>query len=395
MALIIGVLLIPTALGLAKVDRDRDVSELERALVAETDEHGGALESYFARARAIVLLTANSPAFADVLAEPGTRLEKIDRQDRSLREVTHHLRYLEQLYPNSIGEACFIDTNGEEFARAVRGEIAPPDNLSTEEEQTVFFAPTFALDFGQVHQTQPYISPDTAEWVVANATLIPQADGVKRAFVHFEVTVESFRREMGASAAATTATDYQLRIIDGRTGAVIIDGSRPQRIGAALGAAGDDRFAGLAGDARSAGVTEIDGRRTAFRHITATAGNANDWIVVATAASPHRQLRVERRTGAKRDARDRGADDRAGERLASCFGSRARVAGQLGRLDQAGQPPQVPRRPRPPRPQRLSGGTRCADDVRPQRIQELQRQLRPPRRRRAAAAPGRRAAETP
>jgi diguanylate cyclase (GGDEF)-like protein len=285
-ALIIGVLLIPTALGLAKVDRDRDVSELERALVAETDEHGGALESYFARARAIVLLTANSPAFADVLAEPGTRLEKIDRQDRSLREVTHHLRYLEQLYPNSIGEACFIDTNGEEFARAVRGEIAPPDNLSTEEEQTVFFAPTFALDFGQVHQTQPYISPDTAEWVVANATLIPQADGVKRAFVHFEVTVESFRREMGASAAATTATDYQLRIIDGRTGAVIIDGSRPQRIAAALGAAGDDRFAGLAGDARSAGVTEIDGRRTAFRHITATAGNANDWIVVATAASP-------------------------------------------------------------------------------------------------------------
>ena len=81
MALIIGVLLIPTALGLAKVDRDRDVSELERALVAETDEHGGALESYFARARAIVLLTANSPAFANVLAEPGTRLEKVDRQE--------------------------------------------------------------------------------------------------------------------------------------------------------------------------------------------------------------------------------------------------------------------------------------------------------------------------
>ena len=247
-ALIVGVLLIPTALGVAKFDRDRDVSELERTLVAETDEHGGALESYFARARSIVLLTANSPAFANVLAEPGTRIEKVRRQSRSLREVTHQLGYLEQLYPTSIGEACFIDANGEEFARAVRGEIAKPEDLSTVEEQAVFFAPTFALDFGQVHQTRPYVSPDTKEWVVANATLIPQADGQKRAFVHFEVTVESFRREMGASKPSELGNEYELRVVDGRTGKVVIDGGRPQRIGAALGAPRDARFAKLARD---------------------------------------------------------------------------------------------------------------------------------------------------
>ena len=150
-ALIVGVLLIPTALGMAKLDHDRDASELERALVAETDEHGGALESYFARSRSIVLLTANSPAFANVLAEPGTRREKVLRHGRSIREVTHQLDYLEQLYPTSIGEACFIDANGEEYARAVRGRIAKPSELSTAEEQTVFFAPTFSLNFGQVH----------------------------------------------------------------------------------------------------------------------------------------------------------------------------------------------------------------------------------------------------
>ena len=146
-----------------------------------------------------MLLTGNSPAFARVLAEPGTRKQKVARQSRNIADVTHQLDYLEQLYPTSIGEACFIDANGEEFARAVRGEIAKPGDLSTEEEQAGFFAPTFALDFGQVHQTRPYVSPDTKEWVVANATLIPQADGQKRAFVHFEVTVESFRRAMGAS----------------------------------------------------------------------------------------------------------------------------------------------------------------------------------------------------
>src|SRR3954451_25389536 len=116
-ALIVGVLLIPTALGVAKLDHDRDASELERALVAETDEHGGALESYFARSRAIVLLTANSSPFAKLLAEPGTRAQKVRRHGRDIAAVTHGLGYLEQLYPSSIGEACLIDGNVEEFAR--------------------------------------------------------------------------------------------------------------------------------------------------------------------------------------------------------------------------------------------------------------------------------------
>jgi diguanylate cyclase (GGDEF)-like protein len=281
-ALIIGVLMIPTALGMAKVDYDRDASELERALVAETDQHGGALESYFSRARSIILLTANSPAFANVLAEPGTRVEKVRRQSRSIREVTHQLNYLEQLYPTSIGEACFIDTNGEELARVVRGTIAPPTDLSTQEEQTVFFAPTFVLGFGQVHQTRPYVSPDTKEWVIANATLIPEPDGHKRAFVHFEVTLESFRRQMGATTSKL-GNGSKLRVIDRRTGKIIIDGDHPQRAGAALGDPGDKRFAPLVHASRSAGITELDGHRTAYRRIESLAGNANAWIIVATA----------------------------------------------------------------------------------------------------------------
>jgi len=285
-AFIIGVLLIPTALGVAKFDRDRDVSELERTLVAETDEHGGALESYFARARSTVLLTGNSPAFAKVLAEPGTRRQVVRRQSPNIADVTHQLGYLEQLYPTSIGEACFIDADGEEFARQVRGEIAKPKDLSTVEEQAVFFAPTFGLGFGQVHQTRPYVSPDTKEWVVANATLIPQADGQKRAFVHFEVTVESFRREMGASKPSKSGNEYELRVIDSRTGRVVIDSSHPQRVGAALGVPRDARFAQLARAARPAGVTKVAGHRTAYRHIKSTAGNANKWIVVASAKAP-------------------------------------------------------------------------------------------------------------
>src|ERR671926_187406 len=50
-ALIVGVILIPTGLGLAGMDHDRELSQLERTLVAETDEHGAALDNYFTRVR--------------------------------------------------------------------------------------------------------------------------------------------------------------------------------------------------------------------------------------------------------------------------------------------------------------------------------------------------------
>jgi diguanylate cyclase (GGDEF)-like protein len=278
-ALIMGVILCTAALGTAKLEHDREVSDVERLLVAETDEHAGALETYFARARSSALLTANSPAFSNLLAAPGTRAEKVRRGIRPIREATQQLAYLEQLYPRSIGEVCLIGSNGAEYTRVVHGRIAPPTELSTTEQSTTFFAPTFAQRFGQVHQPRPYVSPDTQEWVVANATLIPQADGGKRAIAHFEVTIESFRRALGTSSA------YDLRVVDGKTGAVIIDSRRPQRIGAPLGTPGDRRFASVK-SVGGHGITKIDGHPTAYRRIRRSAGNVNDWVVLAGAPTP-------------------------------------------------------------------------------------------------------------
>jgi diguanylate cyclase (GGDEF)-like protein len=276
-SLLVGVVLIPTALGIAKLEHDRDASRLERTLRAEADQQAGVLAAYFERARANILLTANVPAFSNVLAEDGTRVAKVRRQGRSLREVTRQLGYLEELYPDSIGEACLIDHRGEEYARVVRGDVARPGDLSTVEEQTTFFAPTFALSAGKVHQTRPYVSPDTREWVVANATPIPGSGHGDRAIVHFEVTVESFRQAMSSNR------DAELRVVDAFTGAVVIDGAHPQRVGARLGVARDKRFAGLVSDARRSGVTDMDGRRTAFHRIVGGPDNANRWMVVATA----------------------------------------------------------------------------------------------------------------
>jgi diguanylate cyclase (GGDEF)-like protein len=278
-ALIMGVILCTAALGAAKLEHDRSVTDVERLLVAETDEHAGALETYFARARSSALLTANSPAFTNLIDAPGTREEKVRARIRPVREATQQLAYLEQLYPKSIGEVCLIGNDGAEYTRVVHGRIALPSELSRTEQSTTFFAPTFAQRFGQVHQPRPYVSPDTGEWVVANATLIPQADGRKRAIAHFEVTIESFRRALGVSHA------YELRVVDGRTGRVIIDAAHPQRIGAPLGVPSDRRF-GKIRDVGAAGVTRIDGRPTAYRRIQRTAGNVNDWIVLAGAPKP-------------------------------------------------------------------------------------------------------------
>ena len=148
----------------------------------------------------MILLTANSPAFANVLAEPGARADKVRRQSRHIRRGhAPPARISRRSIPNSIGEACFIDADGEEFARVVRGQVAPAKRpLDRRGADRLLYADVRASASAQVHQTRPYVSPDTNEWVVANATLIPQPDGRKRAFVHFEVTVESFRRAMGA-----------------------------------------------------------------------------------------------------------------------------------------------------------------------------------------------------
>jgi two-component system cell cycle response regulator len=94
------------------------------------------------------------------------------------------------------------------------------------------------------------------------------------------VTVESFRRAMGVDP------DAELRVIDGKTGRVVIDGSVRQRVGARLGVPADQRYRALAARADEQGVAEVDGHTVAYRRIRATAGNTNDWIVVASATTP-------------------------------------------------------------------------------------------------------------
>jgi diguanylate cyclase (GGDEF)-like protein len=279
--LLVAICLLPVGIGSGTSAHSHAKAALDGALANTASAQAQVLEDYFSRARSIDLLTANNPAFQDFYRAPGDRTAKIRAGGPVLDKANQALGYLEELFPDSIGEACFIDRAGPEIARMVRGERATPADLSPDESGAAFFAPTFALRHGQVYQARPYVSPDTKEWVISNSTLMPTTDGSKPAIVHFEVTIESFRK-----VAASLDSRFDITVVDAKTGQVVIDSRQPQRIGAPLGSPSDRRFQPVTQAGTSQGSSSVDDRPLAYQRLERQPHNANDWYVVAAARAP-------------------------------------------------------------------------------------------------------------
>jgi diguanylate cyclase (GGDEF)-like protein len=279
-ALVVSIVLIPLSLAIDVIDRNTQRADLERRLADDAESHAAALDAMFSRARTITLITAHNAAFRDFYTGRGSRRSKLRPGSRYFTAANASLRYLETLFPRSIGELCFIDHSGAENARVVHGRSAPVSDLSPDEASNPFFAPTFALRPGHVFQSRPYVSPDTHDWVVGNATPVGVGRGAAPAIVHYELSIESLRRDLVARESGIV-----LRVIDDSSGRVVIDGSRSQRVGAPLGVPSDHRFAGLVRTADRAGIAGVAGRPSAYRRVTPVDGNANRWIVVASSAS--------------------------------------------------------------------------------------------------------------
>ena len=275
LVLVVVAALLPALLvGLFIRDR-HDRQARDRTLAYEARTEAAALEGYFARARALTALLGQNPAFVHFYRDPRPRAAKVRAGIEPMREAEQALASLELLFPGSIGEACFIDRSGPENARAVRGKVAPLSDLSPDETGAPFFGPTFALQPGQVYQSQPYRSPDTHDVVIANSTVIPTVDGVKRAIVHFEVSLASFR-----SASTFRSSSAELAIVDALTGRVVLGSESgtliPER----------DPIEGLAGASDARGLTSIRNHRAAFDQVAADSNNANRWVVVAVSRTP-------------------------------------------------------------------------------------------------------------
>src|SRR3954447_23465972 len=275
--LLVALCLLPAGMGAAMGQRSQARAGLDAGLAHAANEQAEVLSDYFARARSLTLLASRNPAFAHFYGRRGDRVTRIRTNRALMDEINEGLGYLETLFPGSIGEACFIDRSGAEVARMVRGVRATLSDLSLNESKNPFFAPSFALPIGSVYQARPYVSPDTKEWVISNSTPLDTADRSKPAIVHFEVTVESFR------AAAAKTGQYDVNVVDRRTGQIVFDSGQQQAVGAPLGRPGDTRFAALTGLATASGQLMMDGRPAAYQRLDQTSGNTNDWIVVAVA----------------------------------------------------------------------------------------------------------------
>jgi hypothetical protein len=280
MVLVLLIGLVPLAV-VAVVIHNKDVAaakaRVDRNLAHQVDAERNALNDYFDRARSIDLLSAQNPAFDAFYVQPGTLEQKIHSGSSTNRQVNRALLYLASLYPTTIGEACVIDRGGLELAREVKGVQAPIADLSADESHNPFFAGTWKTPVGHVYQHTPYVSPDTHEWVISNSTVLPN----QRAFVHFEITVESFRAQ---AQRLTQGSDQLIAVVDGGTGRVVFRSNRPQAVGAPLGDPRERRFAAIVAQGGLTGTTNVaGGLRASYDRLRVLKSNENDWYVIAYA----------------------------------------------------------------------------------------------------------------
>jgi diguanylate cyclase (GGDEF)-like protein len=274
--LVTAIALVPLGLGVMVLKQSEQAQlEQDAALESEAAAATARLRDSIAETRATVLITAHNPSFRDFYRRGTERYATIVAAGPTMDRVNGALLYLASLYPESIVLASFIDGDGAENARIVRGSREAPHALTEDVSRDAFFRPALALAHGRVHQSRPHISRHAGEWVVSYSTHVPRRAGA--ALVHVEQRVESLRRSLGVANSR-----FEISVLDAATGEIVLDSRAPQQTGSELGLSGDVRFRRLAGATKN-GVRTLDGLRAVYRPLGVASGSENDWIVVASA----------------------------------------------------------------------------------------------------------------
>ena len=121
--------------------------------------------------------------------------------------------------------------------------------------------------------------------MIANSTPIPPPRGTAPAIVHFEISLDSFRRETGRARER-----FEIAIVEANSGRVIVDSRHPQPAGDEVDSREAlrhrfERALGTLGRASDEGTVEVDGTPARSRPWP-SAHNANHWVVVALAKHP-------------------------------------------------------------------------------------------------------------
>ena len=243
-----------------QVRRQAD-AQARAAVTAQAARSAEQLAGLFGTWRDDLLVAASDASLADWYTRPAER-------DRLRPRIEAMLVRLHEVYPDLIDEACYIDADGPEIARSVRGGVALVPDLSADESGSAFFAATAGIGSGTVWQNDPYVSADSGRWVVSNSTPVV-VSGRARAFLHFEANLDAVRTGLAKAAAP----GMRVRVVDTRTGVVVADtGSRTPILAAPLERAGGWKGAG---PVRADAVPAFD------------ATNANRWRVEVSAAAPN------------------------------------------------------------------------------------------------------------
>ena len=277
-ALLAGVVLVGVSIGVGVLTGNERRADLDRRLRGENHQQAEAVRVSFARAREIMLLTAQNPVFAAFYREPGDLQTKVEGDSRTLDNAVRAMGFLATLFPESVGEISFVDSSGSENARLVRGQRSQPDQLSQTEADESYFDPTFALGPGEVYQSAVQPSAAGNSFVVSNSTVVPGLPPGSQAVIRFELSTAMFGR-------VRPVLDLRYLIIDANTLSIVSD-TRPTPANTAAAQRDSAIATAVTAAAEPDGILTVAGQRLSYTLVPSSPANANDWHVVSAAPAP-------------------------------------------------------------------------------------------------------------
>ena len=256
----LGVLLAVLGAGLVVSRQKTEQGAQDRNLSTTAGEKAALVDSELERIRALALLTARIPPFAELYADEGSQAAAIAAVAGPLREINEALEYLWTLYPERIVAAGYVDADGTENARVVRGEAVQPAQLLSNVRYWPSYPQGVGTPAGQAWISQPFVSRRAGVPVVAATTPVV-VDGQVRAYVELELATSAL------GGVLSTAPEDQ-------TGLALVSDT------GALVSGNGQAFPGLAGEP-GAGLRTSNSWRYAVRPVPQTSFNGGHWYVVA------------------------------------------------------------------------------------------------------------------
>jgi diguanylate cyclase (GGDEF)-like protein/putative nucleotidyltransferase with HDIG domain len=192
---VLGVLLAVFGAALVASRRSSEQARLDRTLSTTAGEKSALVDTELERVRALALITARIPPFEELYADAGSQAAAIAAVAGPGREINNALTYLWRLYSDRFVEAGYVDRDGLENARVVRGTATPPKGLLKDVRSWPSFAQGHETPAGSASITAPFLSPTAGVQVVA-ATAPVTVDGRIRAWVELELATTALRRAL-------------------------------------------------------------------------------------------------------------------------------------------------------------------------------------------------------